>query len=164
MIEPAQVHQLVNDDVVAHRIGHQHEPPIQTDVSFWRTRSPAPPLIANADLRNHEPVSLRQFVQSRWKFARSTPSQFLEFRRAPLNDSLAAFFDVAALPLDPAGLLFGKLLGVSPRSPARDGHANAPIGPYANDIATCPRMADEIYLQIQRSPPKVSDMVLRHES
>ena len=62
MVHLQEMCQLVNDDVVADRIGHQHEPPVQTDEPFRRTRSPTPPLIANADLGNHESMSLRQFV------------------------------------------------------------------------------------------------------
>jgi hypothetical protein len=153
MIEPAQVHQLVNDDVVAHSIGHQHEPPVQTDVPFRRTRSPTPPLIANADLGDDEPVPLRQFAQPRGKLARGTRPQFFEFRWTAVNGRSAAFFDFAPLALDPIGLLFGKLLGVAPRSPARNSHAHTAIGPHANDVAACPRMTNEIYLQIQRFPP-----------
>src|SRR5688500_17743527 len=32
VIETAQMHQLVNQHVVAHRIGHQHKTPVETDV------------------------------------------------------------------------------------------------------------------------------------
>ena len=35
VIEPPQVHELVNQHVVGHRIRHQHQTPIQTDVTRW---------------------------------------------------------------------------------------------------------------------------------
>ena len=31
VIEAFQVHQLVDEDVIAHPVGHRHEPPVQTD-------------------------------------------------------------------------------------------------------------------------------------
>ena len=49
VIEPPQVHELVNQYVVAHAVGHQHESPIQADVSRRRARSPARPLIPYTD-------------------------------------------------------------------------------------------------------------------
>lgn len=33
MIEPAQMHELMNEDVVADRVRHQEETPVQTDVT-----------------------------------------------------------------------------------------------------------------------------------
>ena len=33
VIEPSQMHQLVNQHVVAHRVGHQHKTPVETDVT-----------------------------------------------------------------------------------------------------------------------------------
>src|SRR5207237_569954 len=58
MVEPLQVHQLVNEHVLAHKIGHQHEAPIQADVSVRRAGSPAPSLIAYAHPRHAQAVDV----------------------------------------------------------------------------------------------------------
>src|SRR5215471_122951 len=61
MIEPSQVHQLVNEHVIAHPGGHVDQAPVQADVSRWGARTPTPSLIANADPPDGETERRRQF-------------------------------------------------------------------------------------------------------
>jgi hypothetical protein len=49
VVEPPQMHQLVDQDIVAHRRGHQDEPPVQADETVASARAPARALVANAD-------------------------------------------------------------------------------------------------------------------
>ena len=35
VIEPSQMHKLVDEHVIAHRFGHQHKTPVETDVAGW---------------------------------------------------------------------------------------------------------------------------------
>ena len=58
-----QVHQLVDQHVVADGVRHLHQPPVQADVAVARTRSPAPALIADADARDGQAVLRGQLQQ-----------------------------------------------------------------------------------------------------
>jgi hypothetical protein len=49
VIHAPEVHQLVDHHVVANPRRHADQSPVQANVGVWRTRSPAPPLIAYAD-------------------------------------------------------------------------------------------------------------------
>ena len=60
VIKPAQMHQLVNQDVLAHGVGHQDEAPVEADVTRWRARSPARSLIPDADARHVQAKLVRQ--------------------------------------------------------------------------------------------------------
>ena len=56
VIEPLEVHQLVNDDVIAHPMWHGNEPPIEAHVPVTPARTPPRPLIANADAGDRQTV------------------------------------------------------------------------------------------------------------
>src|SRR5688500_9671586 len=56
VIETPQMHQLVNQHIVAHRVGHQHKTPVETDMTGWRARSPTRALIPYADARHCQPM------------------------------------------------------------------------------------------------------------
>lgn len=63
MVHPAQVHQLVDQDVIAHRRRHQHQSPVQTDMAITSAGAPPRALIADGDASNREPVARCQFEQ-----------------------------------------------------------------------------------------------------
>jgi len=67
MIEAFQVHQLVNQHVIAHRRRHQDESPIERNVAVTATRSPARALIADADPRHGQPVLSGNLHQPQWQ-------------------------------------------------------------------------------------------------
>ena len=67
MIEPTQVHQFMDQDVVANGWRHEHQTPVQGNMAIASTRSPARALIADADTRDRHPVLGRDLVQPRWQ-------------------------------------------------------------------------------------------------
>ena len=56
VIEPLEVHQLMNDDVIAHPLWHGDQPPIEAHVPVTPARTPPRPLIADADAGYRETV------------------------------------------------------------------------------------------------------------
>ena len=68
MILFLQVHQLVQNDVVADRRRHLNEPIVQSDSSGLRARSPTRSLVANGKTRDDEAVFSREFIQARANF------------------------------------------------------------------------------------------------
>ena len=64
MVHTAKVHQLVNHHVIADLGWHQHEPPVQADVTVVPTGTPPRPLIADADPRDGQPVIDGQLHQT----------------------------------------------------------------------------------------------------
>jgi len=63
VVHAPQVHQLVNEDVVAYERRHQEQPPVQANVPIPAARAPPRSLVANGDPRDHQPVPLRQVQQ-----------------------------------------------------------------------------------------------------
>lgn len=64
MIEPLEVHELVNDDVVANPSRHHDQPPVQADVPVATAGSPARALIPNADPTDREAELCGKLVQA----------------------------------------------------------------------------------------------------
>ena len=62
MVHAPQMHQLVDEDVIAHRRWHEHEPPVQADVPIAPAGSPSCTLVPDADAR-HEKTVLRGELQ-----------------------------------------------------------------------------------------------------
>ena len=62
MVHALQVHQLVDQHVVPHPIGHRHEPPVERDPSRARARTPSPALVADRD-PGHGQAELRGELQ-----------------------------------------------------------------------------------------------------
>ncbi len=81
MIHPLQVHQLVNEHVIADPVRHLQEPPVQADVPARRTRSPTPALIPDADARHRDAVTRRQLQQPRRELAPRPRAQLARFAR-----------------------------------------------------------------------------------
>ena len=156
VIEPPQMHQLVNQHVIAHRVGHQYKTPVETDVAGWRARSPTRPLIPYADARHCQTMMRGEAAQLLRQLAGRLPTEFSDCFR-PVPDAVRATFAyLRPLPLNPGPLLFGEQLGMSAGSPSRNGDTNTSVGPYPYDVASSGRMADEIHERIT--------IVLRHGS
>ena len=71
MVHPPQMHELVDEDVVPHRRRHQHQTPVQADVSARAAGSPPRTLVANAHARDDEAMLRREFEQARRQLAAS---------------------------------------------------------------------------------------------
>lgn len=69
VVHPAEVHQLVDQDVVANPGRHQHQSPVQADVAVRPAGAPARSLITNTDAANGEPMACCQFEQPRREFS-----------------------------------------------------------------------------------------------
>jgi hypothetical protein len=64
VVAHAQVHQLVQEQIVAHGIGHLHKPPVQADATVRRARSPPRALIPDADSSNDETVKRGELIEA----------------------------------------------------------------------------------------------------
>lgn len=143
MIEPPEMHQLVNQHVLAHEARHQHEPPVQADVPRGRARSPSRPLVANADASHGEAVGGGELSELRRQFAHCAEPQLFADGGIQRHLSGLPLPGALSLPLDPCSLLRGKSLGVTPRSPTRQRDADASVRPHADDVAPRAGMADK---------------------
>jgi len=81
MVHAAQVHQLMDQDVVPHRGRHQHQPPVQADVRIAAAGTPARTLVANADARHDKAMAGGKLQEARWQLAAGLLAQ----RAAILN-------------------------------------------------------------------------------
>src|SRR5581483_7507142 len=59
VIRLSQMAHLVDDDVVEHLEGREHEPPVEREVARGRARPPARPLVANVDAVHLDAERLR---------------------------------------------------------------------------------------------------------
>src|SRR5688500_7913517 len=105
MIEPPEMHQLVDQDVLAHGVGHQDETPVETDVTGWRARSPARSLVPYADARHVQAEMPGEAQKLGGQVARGLPAQFLNRFRGIGEAPRAAFLHLCPLPLNPGALL-----------------------------------------------------------
>jgi len=71
MVHPAEVHQLMNKNVIPDRRRHEYQSPVQADVSVAATGSPPRTLVANADARDDEPMLRGELQQARRQLAAS---------------------------------------------------------------------------------------------
>ena len=69
VIHPLQMHQLVDHHVVADRVRHLHEPPVEADAALPRARAPSPALIADADTLDLEAVPRGELAEPRRQLA-----------------------------------------------------------------------------------------------
>lgn len=156
VVEAAQMHELVNQHIVANRVWHQYEPPIEADVTRWRAGSPPRALVAHAHAGYMEAVMPGQAQQVRGQLAGGLSPQLLDGLRAMSGGLYGPFQGLRALTLDPRAVLLGKQLGVAAGSPPRKSDADSSVGPDTDHIASGCRMADEIHERIA--------IVLRHGS
>ena len=150
------MHQLVDDHVVAHPVGHRNEPPVQADMTRTRARSPSPALIADADACNRQVVNTGEIVYARRQFA------FRAFDKLPLGQTVAIgrnrpehgmrevdeaarllVLQAAKLLVDPSSLAFGERRRFFGRAPTRQRHSNRVLVDHSHNVAACPGMADE---------------------
>ena len=139
MIEPLQVHQLMNDHVVAYPVGHGDEPPVQAHVPVAPAGTPSCALIANAKPADDQPVTIGKLAQPDGQLAaglRAKPLSFLD-GEAPLRQH-------GALAQHPVEMPPREGVGFAARSPARNGHADTSVVLDAKEIPAGPAMANEI--------------------
>ena len=156
VIETTEVHQFVNQHILADRVGHQYEPPIQANEAGRRAGAPSRALIAYADARHMKSMMLGEAQQLRRQLAGGLTPQFLDCLGAVLRSVCGALADLRPLTLDPGTLLLGEQLGVAAGSPSRNGDTDASVRSHPDDISPGSRMADEIHETIT--------IVLRHGS
>ena len=139
VIHPFEVHELVDDHVVPHPVGHDDEPPVEADVTVAAAGTPARALIANADSGDTQAMPFGEFLQATWKFGARLRLESLSIleREASLRQS-------RALTQHPVEMTSRKGIGLAPRSPAWDGDAHAPVVFDAQQIPPGAQMAHEI--------------------
>ena len=140
MIHAAQMHQLVDEHVVPRPGRHQHQAPIEADVSASAAGSPARALVPDADASNHKAVLSGEFVQARWQF---TDGSFAN-HEVILGDT-PLLWQPRALPRNPRCLCLSETLGVSPRPAARNRDAHTAIGVDSQEVAPRPPMAHVVH-------------------
>ena len=141
VIEPSQVHQLMDEHVVAHLVGHQDQTPVETNVTIAAARSPARTLIPHGDPRHRQAVRRRQGEEA-WR-------QFLLralFQRAALFECEERPGDAGALARNPGQIPPGKRLRLPLRPAARDGDAHASVVIDAQQIPPRTPVPDVIEL------------------
>jgi len=139
MVEPPQVHELVDDDVVAHPGGHHDQSPVQTDMALTAAGSPPGTLIPDTDTADLQAMLRRQLVQ---------PRRQLDFRRRPerrprAGDDLTTA-QPRALACHPVDVPPRERIGLAARSPARNRHAHAAVVVDAQEVAPGTAVAHEI--------------------
>jgi hypothetical protein len=147
VIEPLQVHQLVDHHVVAHPRGHPHQTPVQADVTAPRARTPPPALIPDADPRHREAVRQSQVKQTFRKLARCArslrPFDFgIRARRRDRTPGL----NPQPLPLDPSPLILCELARLPLRSTARNRDADRTVVAHGDDVSPRARVPHELRL------------------
>src|ERR671913_679778 len=85
----AQVHQLVDEDVIANGVRRLHQPEVQGDDALARARSPSRSLVANRDAGDLQAVRLRQFLQARNELALRNSPQACLCGRSQIDGDLA---------------------------------------------------------------------------
>ena len=71
MVHSAEMHQLMNKNVIPDRRRHEHQSPVQADVPVTAAGSPPRTLVANADARDDEPMLRGELQQARRQLAAS---------------------------------------------------------------------------------------------
>lgn len=152
VVELPEMHQLVDEHVIAHAVWHQDEAPVQTDVSGWRARAPSRALIAYAHLGDRQAVLGGKAMQPRRKLARRSQPQLRDRIDGVGQPRATRRSQARPLPGNPMALLFGKLLGMAPRAPARECDPDTPIRSYTNHVTPGPRMPYEFHGRITIVP------------
>ena len=115
MVHPAQVHQLVNQNVIAYRWRHQHQSPVQTDVAVTPAGAPPRALIPDADARHDESVARCQVEQACRQLAACVLSQ-----RAVIFERTKFGLRTRSLPDNPVNVALNERLGLATRAAARN--------------------------------------------
>jgi hypothetical protein len=121
------MHELVNHHVVTHWLRHLDEPPVQADAALPGTRSPAPPLIPHADVRNNETVAGRELEETRRQLCLGSAAQVSpDFWRQGLKEGIVVLA-AELLFFDPRTLTFGERDRFASRTPPRDRDADGAV-------------------------------------
>jgi hypothetical protein len=139
VIEPLEVHQLMNHDVVPHPMWHRNEAPIEAHVSVAPAGSPPCPLIANTDTGHRQIVRVGQVPQPLRQFRLRLRPEFLSIvnGQAPARQELA-------LSKDPFDMALRKGVRLSTRSAARNRHAKATVEFDTEQVSPRPPMTHEV--------------------
>lgn len=171
VIEPPQMHQLVNQHVIAHTVGHQNESPVQADMTRRGTGAPPGALIPYADARHVQSVMRCKPQQMLRQLARRAAPQLVDCLGCVCEPRPGPRSQLRPLTFNPGTLLLGKQFRMAARSPSWDGDSNASVRTDTNDITPGSGMADEIHerinIQCSRGPTlarAAGAIVLRHES
>jgi len=98
MVHPAEVHQFVDQDVVADPCRHQHESPVEADVAVTSAGTPPRSLIPHTHAADGKPIPCRQFEQPRREFTPRLVSQcVVVFNR---TDFVTCTYSLSRYPLD----------------------------------------------------------------
>jgi hypothetical protein len=139
VIEPLEVHQLMNDDVIANPLWHGDEPPIEAHVPVTPARTPPRPLIADADARDRQTVCVSELPQ---------PLRELRLRLRAKSPSVvggkAAARQHRPLPQDPFDVALREGIGLPARSSARNRDADTAIVFDAEQVSARATMTHEV--------------------
>jgi hypothetical protein len=139
VIEPLEVHQLMNHDVVPHPMWHRDEAPIKAHVSVAPAGSPPGPLISDTDTDHGQTVRVGEVPQPLREFRLRVRPEFLSIvnGKAPARQA-------RALSQDPFNMALRKGVRLSTRPAARNGHADATVEFDAEQVSSRPLMTHEI--------------------
>lgn len=141
MVQSPQMHQLMEDDVVAHPRRHQDEPPIQADVTVRAAGSPARALIPDADAPHRQLMARRQLDETPRQLDRGARAEC-----APLLGPEPGHLDPGPLLCDPLQMPQPERDRLPPRPPARNRHAHAPIVLHAQYVPARAPVPHEVEL------------------
>ena len=117
MIEALQVHQLMDQHVIANRRRHQDKPPVQRDLAVAATGSPSRALITDAHAGLGQAVFSSDLQLPCWQLrARSLA------KRHALLGAEHRWHEPRPLPRDPVDVTLHERVGLALRSAARDRH------------------------------------------
>src|SRR5688572_135984 len=139
MIEPAQVHELVYEHVIAHGRRHQDEAPVQRNLSVTAAGSPSRPLIADAHAGDGHAVPGGYLEQPRRQLLARTIAE-----RRSLLSSERRRGQPGPLPCDPLGMTLHELVGLALRSAAGNRHAHAAVVFDAQQVSARAPMTDKV--------------------
>jgi hypothetical protein len=139
MIEALQVHQLMDQHVIANRRRHQDESPVQRDLAVTATGSPSRALITDAHAGHGQAVFNSDLQQPCWQLRARALA-----KRHALPGAEHRWHEPRPLPRDPVGVTLHERVGLALRSAARDRHAYAPVMIDTQEIPSRTAMTNEI--------------------
>ncbi len=148
VIHPLQVHQLVDEHVIADPVRHLQEPPVQADVPARRTRSPTRALIPDTDARHRDTVTRRQLQQPCRELEPRPRAQLARFvvGRHPPGRTGPRDNDTRQLLVDPRPFAFRKGFRLALGTPARNRHPDRSVGSHADQVPPRLRMPNKKWL------------------
>jgi len=139
MIEPFEMHELMNHHVLANPFGHGHQAPVEADMTVPSARTPSRALVPDADSRDAQPVLVGKGAQP----ARQCFAGLLA-QLPPLFHGEPRPRQRGPLTQDPVNVPPREGIGFAFRPAARNGHAHAAVELDAQQIAAGAAMTHEI--------------------